>query len=213
MVELRKNLKMAIETLKQSDHALVTSISSGCELFLRFITLTALDHSVSISVIRRVTILRGDHIRGSLLCRLHACEFQIFQESRKGGLCKGRGRCLNSPSLAEFLLSWQQGSQLKQLLPSTDQWLMVSIYITSYEQLQDFKATKSLLVERGNLFLKKVDSSRKKIARIAHPFIRDGAVSISIRACQVLPRLIEQSVIYVDSSYFAWGISTIEFVL
>ena len=43
---LRANLKEAIETLTQVDCS-VTSVSSGCELFLRFITLTALDHSVS----------------------------------------------------------------------------------------------------------------------------------------------------------------------
>ena len=46
MVGLRENLKDAINSLTTSDHALVTSISSGCELFLRFITLTALDNPV-----------------------------------------------------------------------------------------------------------------------------------------------------------------------
>lgn len=40
---LRENLKNAIDILTQSNHSLVTSTSSGCELFLRFITLTALD--------------------------------------------------------------------------------------------------------------------------------------------------------------------------
>ena len=49
MVGLRENLKDAISTLTTSDHALVTSISSGCELFLRFITLTALDNPVGAS--------------------------------------------------------------------------------------------------------------------------------------------------------------------
>ena len=46
--ELRKNLETAVDVLKQSNHAMVASISSGCELFLRFITLTGnLDHPVS----------------------------------------------------------------------------------------------------------------------------------------------------------------------
>lgn len=46
--ELRRNLEYAVDVLKTSNHAMVASISSGCELFLRFITLTGnLDHSVN----------------------------------------------------------------------------------------------------------------------------------------------------------------------
>ena len=45
--ELSENLKTAIASVKSTDHALVASIASGCELFLRFITLTALDSPVS----------------------------------------------------------------------------------------------------------------------------------------------------------------------
>ena len=43
---LRAKLKDAIATLTQTDSS-VTSVSSGCDLFLRFITLTSLEHSVS----------------------------------------------------------------------------------------------------------------------------------------------------------------------
>ena len=43
---MRENLKSAIEVLTKTDRGLVTAISSGCELFLRFITLTALDNPV-----------------------------------------------------------------------------------------------------------------------------------------------------------------------
>ena len=51
LLGLRENLKNAIEILTKSDHSLVTSISSGCELFLRFITLTALDNPVCVAVV------------------------------------------------------------------------------------------------------------------------------------------------------------------
>lgn len=40
------SLKTAIHTFTQSELCMVTAVTSGCELFLRFITLTALDHSV-----------------------------------------------------------------------------------------------------------------------------------------------------------------------
>lgn len=45
--QMREDLKSAIEVLTRTDRGLVTSISSGCELFLRFITLATLDYSVS----------------------------------------------------------------------------------------------------------------------------------------------------------------------
>lgn len=43
--ELRENLKAVIEALTKAEGS-VTSISSGCELFLRFITLASLDNPV-----------------------------------------------------------------------------------------------------------------------------------------------------------------------
>ncbi|XP_055347334.1 translation initiation factor eIF-2B subunit alpha-like [Paramacrobiotus metropolitanus] len=60
MVELRKNLKDAIERLCAADSYITgTSISSGCELFLRFITLAALDHS-NFDECKEVLIERGN---------------------------------------------------------------------------------------------------------------------------------------------------------
>ena len=44
--ELRKHLKEVIDVLTQTKSS-VASVSSGCELFLRFITLAALDSPVS----------------------------------------------------------------------------------------------------------------------------------------------------------------------
>lgn len=46
LVQMREDLKSAIEVLTKTDRGLVTAISSGSELFLRFITLTALDNPV-----------------------------------------------------------------------------------------------------------------------------------------------------------------------
>ncbi|XP_035690493.1 translation initiation factor eIF-2B subunit alpha-like [Branchiostoma floridae] len=83
LAELRDNLKEAIKTLTKSDTS-ITSVSSGCELFLRFITLTALDHP-------------------------------------------------------------------------------------------DFQVYKQVLLDRGELFLKKISNSRQKIAKLGHPFVTDGA--------------------------------------
>jgi translation initiation factor eIF-2B subunit alpha len=36
------------------------------------------------------------------------------------------------------------------------------------------------MVERGELFLKKISLSRSKVAKLCHTFIKDGAVSISV---------------------------------
>ena len=44
--ELRERLTGAIEKLTKIESS-VASVASGCELFLRFITLTSLDHPVS----------------------------------------------------------------------------------------------------------------------------------------------------------------------
>ncbi len=46
LVGLRDDLRNAMDLLTKIDNGLVTSITSGCELFLRFITLTALDNPV-----------------------------------------------------------------------------------------------------------------------------------------------------------------------
>lgn len=52
---LDENLKMGIEIMRNTDYP-VTAINSGCELFLRFITLTKLDTNVSIQQKKIVSI-------------------------------------------------------------------------------------------------------------------------------------------------------------
>lgn len=46
--ELFSNLQFAIETIRNTDYP-ITAIVSGCELFLRFITLAKLDTEVGIA--------------------------------------------------------------------------------------------------------------------------------------------------------------------
>ena len=54
--ELRENLKEVIEVLTRTEGS-VTSISSGCELFLRFITLASLDNPVSLNCFSSMHII------------------------------------------------------------------------------------------------------------------------------------------------------------
>ena len=51
------------------------------------------------------------------------------------------------------------------------------MFCTLLHLFKDFKECKKILLERGRLFLDKAATCRQKIARLAHPFIRDGAVS------------------------------------
>jgi len=104
LVELLHNIKQAIERLKSTDHGLVTSIASGCELFLRFITLHHTD--------------------------------------------------LDNP---------------------------------------DFKVCKNILVERGNLFLTKLATSRQKIASFATQFIRDGATILTHSRSRVVLQVLREA--------------------
>jgi len=102
--ELLHNIKGAIEVLKQTDHGLVTSIASGCNLFVKFITLhhTALDNP-------------------------------------------------------------------------------------------DFAACKEILVKRGEMYLEKVASSRKKIANFAHKFIHDGATILTHSRSRVVLEVLREA--------------------
>ncbi|EDO35087.1 predicted protein [Nematostella vectensis] len=99
--ELRDNLQKVIESLTRADVA-VTSVSSGCELFLRFITLSALD----------------------------------------------------SP---------------------------------------DFKECKRVLVERGQLFLKRAASARQKIARLSDAFVKDGATILTHSRSRVVLEILKMA--------------------
>ncbi|XP_064612849.1 translation initiation factor eIF2B subunit alpha-like [Liolophura sinensis] len=100
---LRANLKDVISTLTETESN-VTSISSGCELFLRFITLT--------------------------------------------------------------------GASLES---------------------SDFNACKKLMVDRGNLFLQKVATSRQKISKLAHPFILDGATILTHSRSRVVLHVLKEA--------------------
>lgn len=53
---------------------------------------------------------------------------------------------------------------------------------------QDYSKCKEIMIERGEIFLRKVSLSRNKIAKLCHPFIRDDAVSRpgQGRSCWVL---------------------------
>ncbi|XP_002739896.1 translation initiation factor eIF2B subunit alpha-like [Saccoglossus kowalevskii] len=55
---LRAMLKECIERLTHTDCTMVTSVSSGCELFLRFITLASLEHS-NFQECKKILIERG----------------------------------------------------------------------------------------------------------------------------------------------------------
>ncbi|ELU13833.1 hypothetical protein CAPTEDRAFT_222112 [Capitella teleta] len=96
------SLKTAIHTFTQSELCMVTAVTSGCELFLRFITLTALDHS-------------------------------------------------------------------------------------------DFNESKRIMVERGNVFLQKVASSRLKIGTLASPFITDGATILTHSRSRVVQQVLKEA--------------------
>uniref|UniRef100_T1J6K5 Translation initiation factor eIF2B subunit alpha n=1 Tax=Strigamia maritima TaxID=126957 RepID=T1J6K5_STRMM len=100
LVGLRDNLTKATASIKQTDSS-ITSVSSACELFLRFITLTSMEP-------------------------------------------------------------------------------------------RDFQVCKQTLIERGEVFLLKIQSSREKIAKLCHPFIQDGSVILThSRSRVVLQTLIQ----------------------
>lgn len=99
---LRDNLKSATDVLVNTDCNSITSILSGSELFLRFITLASLEHN-------------------------------------------------------------------------------------------DFKKVKSILIERGEIFLKKVSSSREKIGKLGMPFLNDGARVLTHSYSRVVLNLLSQA--------------------
>ncbi|XP_072565285.1 translation initiation factor eIF2B subunit alpha-like [Paramormyrops kingsleyae] len=51
------------------------------------------------------------------------------------------------------------------------------ISLTSLEY-SELSQCKKVMVERGELFLKKISLSRSKVAKLCHTFIKDGAVSL-----------------------------------
>ncbi|KAK2573930.1 Translation initiation factor eIF-2B subunit alpha [Acropora cervicornis] len=99
--ELRENLKSVIDVLTKTEGS-VASISSGCELFLRFITLASLDNP-------------------------------------------------------------------------------------------DFQECKRVLVERGQLYLKRAASARTKIAKLCHSFIKDGATILTHSRSRVVFEILKMA--------------------
>lgn len=99
--ELRENLKEVIEVLTRTEGS-VTSISSGCELFLRFITLASLDNP-------------------------------------------------------------------------------------------DFQECKRVLVERGQLYLKRAASARQKIAKLCDSFVKDGATILTHSRSRVVLEILKRA--------------------
>ncbi|NXT92242.1 EI2BA factor, partial [Anhinga rufa] len=60
--------------------------------------------------------------------------------------------------------------------------------------LQDYSKCKEIMIERGEIFLRKVSLSRNKIAKLCHPFIRDGARILTHAYSRVVLRVLEAAV-------------------
>ncbi|KAK2537789.1 Eif2b1 [Columba livia] len=67
------------------------------------------------------------------------------------------------------------------------------ISLTSLEY-SDYSKCKEIMIERGEIFLTKVSASRNKIARLCHPFIRDGARILTHAYSRVVLRVLEAAV-------------------
>ncbi|XP_014163727.2 translation initiation factor eIF-2B subunit alpha [Geospiza fortis] len=59
---------------------------------------------------------------------------------------------------------------------------------------QDYSKCKEIMIERGEIFLTKVSLSRNKIAKLCHPFIRDGARILTHAYSRVVLRVLEAAV-------------------
>uniref|UniRef100_A0A8B9U702 Eukaryotic translation initiation factor 2B subunit alpha n=1 Tax=Anas zonorhyncha TaxID=75864 RepID=A0A8B9U702_9AVES len=59
---------------------------------------------------------------------------------------------------------------------------------------QDYSKCKEIMIERGEIFLRKVSLSRNKIAKLCHPFIRDGARILTHAYSRVVLRVLEAAV-------------------
>nr|XP_021140116.1 translation initiation factor eIF-2B subunit alpha [Columba livia] len=67
------------------------------------------------------------------------------------------------------------------------------ISLTSLEY-SDYSKCKEIMIERGEIFLTKVSASRNKIARLCHPFIRDGARILTHAYSRVVLRVLQAAV-------------------
>ncbi|NXW97469.1 EI2BA factor, partial [Larus smithsonianus] len=67
------------------------------------------------------------------------------------------------------------------------------ISLTSLEY-SDYSKCKEIMIERGEIFLRKVSLSRNKIAKLCHPFIRDDARILTHAYSRVVLRVLEAAV-------------------
>ncbi|NXI45745.1 EI2BA factor, partial [Galbula dea] len=67
------------------------------------------------------------------------------------------------------------------------------ISLTSLEY-SDYSKCKEIMIERGEIFLRKVSLSRNKIAKLCHPFIRDGAQILTHAYSRVVLRVLEAAI-------------------
>ncbi|NXF04095.1 EI2BA factor, partial [Smithornis capensis] len=68
------------------------------------------------------------------------------------------------------------------------------ISLTSLEY-SDYSKCKEIMIERGEIFLRRVSLSRNKIAKLCHPFIRDGARILTHAYSRVVLRVLEAAVV------------------
>ena len=97
LVGLLASMKSTIRTVTQCEQGMVTAISSACELFLRFITLTALDHPVSTSINVWPLALSLKHLTFGLCSTKHLTWKTLPCDCMKklDGLDCGGKRCLD----------------------------------------------------------------------------------------------------------------------
>ncbi|NP_001158549.1 Translation initiation factor eIF-2B subunit alpha [Oncorhynchus mykiss] len=66
------------------------------------------------------------------------------------------------------------------------------ISLTSLEH-RDLSQCKKVMVERGELFLKKISLSRSKVAKLCHTFIKDGAKILTHSSSRVVLKVLESA--------------------
>ncbi|XP_006752350.1 translation initiation factor eIF-2B subunit alpha-like, partial [Leptonychotes weddellii] len=68
------------------------------------------------------------------------------------------------------------------------------ISLTSLEY-SDYSKCKKIMIERGELFLRRTSQSRNKIADLCHTFIKDGAKILTHAYSRVVLRVLEAAVV------------------
>lgn len=94
--------------------------------------------------------------------------------------------------LKEAIVTLTETDSSTTSISSAGELFLRFITLTSLE-LANIQEIQQTLVERGNLFLQKVASSRQKIARQAHPFIRDGATILTHSKSRVVLQVLKEA--------------------